>query len=200
MAGAQAMRDWEHRHLLQRLHGVPSQPWLWLSPNAAWRPENGPAGRGLRLHRVGSGGHWFGDLHCGLPLPLPAEGLNAIVIQHAASEDLDRLLAECARVLMPGGRLWMTLLNRYSPYRAHWQWQGARPASMARSRVLLKRHGIRCQTVQYYGPLWSQAADAPGSGLPALRALCVLEAEKRTEALIGPIKASRAGWSRPVVT
>ncbi|MEA5667325.1 class I SAM-dependent methyltransferase [Stenotrophomonas sp. MH1] len=154
----------------------------------------------MRLYRADGRHQWQGELRCGLPLPLPAETFNAIVIQHAAPEELDLLLAECARVLMPGGRLWMTLLNRYSPYRAHWQWQGARPASMARSRVLLKRHGIRCQTVQYYGPLWSQAADAPGSGLPALRALCVLEAEKRTEALIGPIKASRAGWSRPVVT
>lgn len=196
------MRDWEQRHLLDCLQGVPAQPWLWLSPSAAWLPQDVPAGRGLRLHASAIDGphHWNGDLRCGHALPLPAETFSAIVIQHAPPEHLAPLLAECARVLMPGGRLWMTLLNRYSPYRAHWQWQGARPASMARSRVLLKRHGIRCHTVRYYGPLWSQAADAPGNALPALRALCVLEAEKRTEALIGPIPVSQPSWRQTVAT
>lgn len=200
MVAAWAIRDWEHQHLLERLRSVPAQPWLWLAPSAAWLPEQPPAGRGIRLHRVAQGSGWQGELRCGLPLPLPAEAVNAIVIQHAAPADLDVLLAECARVLMPGGRLWMTVLNRYSPYRAHWQWQGAQPASVARTRVLMKRQGLRCQSIGHHGPLWSQTGAAAGTSLPALRALCVLEAEKRTEALIGPMKVSQVGWRRPMAT
>ncbi|MGH8053315.1 MAG: hypothetical protein ACREP4_05270 [Stenotrophomonas sp.] len=179
---------------------MPAQPWLWLAPSAAWLPEQAPPGRGIRLHQMGQGSGWQGEVRCGLALPLPAEAVNAIVIQHAAPADLDALLAECARVLMPGGRLWMTVLNRYSPYRAHWQWQGAQPASVARTRVLMKRQGLRCQSIGYHGPLWSQTGAAAGTSLPALRALCVLEAEKRTEAFIGPMKASQVGWRRPMAT
>jgi SAM-dependent methyltransferase len=200
MVGALTIRDWEHQHLLERLRSVPAQPWLWLAPSPVWLPEQAPPGRGMRLHRMPDGREWRGDLRCGLPLPLPAEAVNAIVIQHAEPADLAPLLAECARVLMPGGRLWMTVLNRYSPYRAHWQLQGARPVSVARTRVLLKRQGLRCHSIGHHGPLWSPSGGTAGTTLSALRALCVLEAEKRTEALIGPIKASQVGWRRPMAT
>src|SRR5215813_1294503 len=90
MAGAQAMRDWEQRHLLECLQGVPSQPWLWLAPSAVWLPQDLPAGRGLRLHASAIEGahHWNGDLRCGHALPLPSETFNAIVIQHAPPEHL----------------------------------------------------------------------------------------------------------------
>lgn len=195
------MREWEHRLLSERMRGFPSQPWLWLAPSAAWLPEPAPQGRGLRLHRDAGAPGWAGELRCTLPLPLPAEAIKAIVIEHAAAEDLEPLLSECARVLMPGGRLWMTVLNRCSPYRAHWQWRGARPPSVARCRALLSRQGIRCRSLRHYGPLWAQSSNSPsGTALPALRALCVLEAEKRTEALIGPIKVSRVGWRGTVAT
>lgn len=199
-AGAQAMREWEQRLLSEQMRGFPSQPWLWLAPDASWLPDSPPQGRGLRLHRNPQTPGWVGDVRCSLPLPLPSESIKAIVIEHPAAEELEPMLSECARVLMPGGRVWVTLLNRCSPYRAHWQWQGARPPSVTRCRTLLQRQGIRCRSLRHYGPLWTQSGNTPGTALPALRALCVLEAEKRTEAYIGPIKASRVSWRGPVAT
>lgn len=194
------MREWEHRLLHEQLRGFPSQPWLWLGPGAAWLPESPPAGRGVRLHRDADGQGWAGDLRCGLPLPLPAETMKAIVIEHADHRDLDALLSECARVLMPGGRIWMTVLNRCSPYRAHWQWQGVQPPSVTRCRVLLQRQGLRCRSVRHLGPLWRQGDGAPGTALPVLRALCVVEAEKRSEAFIGPAAVKQVRWRSPVAT
>ena len=109
-------------------------------------------------------------------------------------------MSECARVLMPGGRLWMTLLNRYSPYRARWQWQGPRPPSATRCQLRLQREGLRVRSVRHFGPLWSDAGPAGGKALPALRAVCVLEFEKRAAAFIGPEAARPVGWGGQVAT
>ena len=196
--GADAMRAVEHPHLLEQLRASPSQPWLWLAPCAAWCPEPAPAGRGLRLHRQAAG--WGGDVCCTLPLPLPSEAVNAIVLQHPVAAELDPLLAECARVLMPGGRLWLTLLNHHSPYRSHWQWRGMRPPTAMRCRASLQREGLRIRATQHVGPVWSETAGAAGKTLPALRAVCVLECEKRTSAFIGPEKVQPVGWRGPVAT
>ncbi len=192
------MRAVEQAHLLEQLQGVPAQPWLWLSPCASWIPEPVPAGRGMRLSRATDGRGWQGDVRCGLPLPLPAEAVNAIVLQHAALPDLDMLFSECERVLMPGGRLWLTLLNRCSPYRAHWQWRGARPPSATWCRMLLQREGLQCRAVRRLGPLWRTAAGV--GAVPLLRAVCVLEFEKRTLAGLGPEVARPLGWRKPVAT
>ena len=197
-AGAEAMRAIEQRHLLEQMQGVPAQPWLWLAPCAAWLPGEIPSGRGIRLHRAAAGG-WQGEVRCALPLPLPSEAVNAIVLQHAAAQELDGLLSECARVLMPGGHLWVTLLNRYSPYRAHWQWRAA-PPSVARCRAVLQREGLRMKSVQRIGPLWSESARATGTALPALRAVCVLKFEKRASAFIGPEAARTVRWGESVAT
>ncbi|MCG8277542.1 class I SAM-dependent methyltransferase [Stenotrophomonas sp. NLF4-10] len=190
----------ENRHLLDQLQGVPAQPWLWLAPCSAWRPQPAPAGRGLRLQRTPEGAGWEGDVYCALPLPLPSEAVNAIVLQHPATMELEPLLAECARVLMPGGRLWLTLLNRHSLYRGHWQWRGMRPPTALRCRSGLQREGLRIRTTRHVGPLWNDAAAPAGKVLPALRAVCVLEFEKRTVAFIGPEKAQPVGWRGPVAT
>ncbi|MBN8800861.1 MAG: hypothetical protein ABS96_03300 [Lysobacteraceae bacterium SCN 69-123] len=198
--GAAAMRAAEQRHLLDQVGGFPAQPWLWLAPCATWLPAEAPAGRGVRLHRAADGHGWGGDVCCALPLPLPSEAVNAIVLQHVAALDLEPLLSECARVLMPGGRLWMTLLNRYSPYRAHWQWQGARPPSATRCQSRLQREGLRVRSVRHFGPLWRDAGTAGGKALPALRAVRVLEFEKRAAAFIGPEAARPVGWGGPVAT
>ncbi|MCA7024399.1 MULTISPECIES: class I SAM-dependent methyltransferase [Stenotrophomonas] len=194
------MRAAEQRHLLDQVGGFPAQPWLWLSPCATWLPAEAPAGRGVRLHRAADGRGWDGDVCCALPLPLPSEAVNAIILQHVAALDLEPLLSECARVLMPGGRLWMTLLNRYSPYRARWQWQGPRPPSATRCQLRLQREGLRVRSVRHFGPLWSDAGPAGGKALPALRAVCVLEFEKRAAAFIGPEAARPVGWGGQVAT
>lgn len=198
--GAQMMRELEHRSLLEQLRAVPAQPWLWVGPGASWLPQSLPQGRGLRLHPSVDGPGYDGDLRCALPLPLPAEALNAVVLQHVAAEHLPELLAECARILMPGGRLWLTLLNRCSPYRAHWQWHGARPPSAGRCRMLIRREGLQCTSVRHLGPLLGQSASGAGTALPVLRAVCVLTAEKRSVTLTGIGKLRSADWGRPLVT
>ncbi|WP_433853856.1 hypothetical protein [Stenotrophomonas nitritireducens] len=194
------MRTAEQRHLLEQVQGFPAQPWLWLAPCATWLPAETPGGRGVRLHRAADGRAWAGDVNCALPLPLPSEAVNAIVLQHVATVELEMLLSECARVLMPGGRLWMTVLNRYSPYRARWQWQGARPPSATHCQLRLQREGLRVRSVRHLGPLWSESGQAGGKALPALRAVRVLEFEKRTQAFIGPEAARPVGWRGPVAT
>ncbi len=194
------MRTAEQRYLLEQVQGFPAQPWLWLVPCATWLPAEAPGGRGVRLHRAADGRGWEGDVCCALPLPLPSEAVNAIVLQHVAPMELEALLSECVRVLMPGGRLWMTLLNRYSPYRARWQWQGARPPSATRCQFQLQREGLRVRSVRHFGPLWSDSGQAAGKALPALRAVCVMEFEKRTQAFIGPEAVRPVGWREPVAT
>ncbi|WP_250063216.1 class I SAM-dependent methyltransferase [Stenotrophomonas mori] len=154
----------------------------------------------MRLHRSADGRQWLGDVACSLPLPLPSEAVNAIVLQHAAGSGLDGLLSECARVLMPGGRLWLTALNRYSPYRVRWQWQDARPASLAHCRLRLRRDGLQVSARTHFGPLWHESGATGGKALPGLRAVSVIEFEKRTRALIGPEAVRAGGWRAPVAT
>lgn len=194
------MRAAEQRHLLDQVRNFPAQPWLWLAPCATWLPEESPNGRGVRLHRAADGRGWGGDVCCALPLPLPSEAVSAIVLQHVATLELEPLLSEVARVLMPGGRLWMTLLNRYSPYRARWQWQGARPPSATHCQLRLRREGLRVRSIRHFGPLWSESGRAGGKALPGLRAVCVLEFEKRAAAFIGPEPVRPVGWRGPLAT
>ncbi|MEE7559997.1 class I SAM-dependent methyltransferase, partial [Xanthomonas sp. Kuri4-2] len=97
-----ALLQLERPIVLEALHGRPSQPWLWLSPSADLPARAALQGRGMRLYRGGMG--YDGDVRCGLPWPLPAESLQAIVVEHAVLGAPADFLAECARVLMPGGR------------------------------------------------------------------------------------------------
>src|SRR3546814_13939965 len=61
---------------------------------------------------------------CRLPLPLASESIGVVVLQHVAAPGRSRreLFEECARVLAPGGRLWVFALNPLAPYR--WRWRG----------------------------------------------------------------------------
>lgn len=98
---------------LEALQTRPSQPWLWLTPTTELPPRESLQGRGLRLHR--SAGRFAGDARCAMPFPLPSESLQAIVVQHAVVGGAADFLAECERLLMPGGRLWLFTLNPMSP-------------------------------------------------------------------------------------
>ena len=199
-AGAETLKAVEQQHLLERLRAVPARPWLWLAPCARWRPHAPPNGLGLCLQRAPDGAGWEGDARCRLQLPLPSEAVNAIVLQHPATLGLELVLAECARVLLPGGRLWLSVLNRHSLYRGHWQWRGMRPPTVLRCRTGLQREGLRLQATQHVGPLWNDAAPSTGAALPALRAVCVLEFEKRACGLISPEPLRPIGWRGPLAT
>lgn len=191
MQDAQFVRQIEQQYLQQQLAAMPTLPWLWLAPAEGWGGEGAAAARGIRLQREGDSARYRGDLRCGLPLPLPAESINAIVLQHIGGSYTEALLAECARVLMPGGRLWLSLFNPCSPYRLHWQWHRGDAPSMSQCRAQLQRHGLHCTPVRYLGPLWSAGQGRPWPAPHVLRAVCVLEASKRSAAMIGPAAVAR---------
>ena len=157
----------------------PGQPWLWLSPVAG--VVDGP-GWGLRLQAAEGG--WSGPIRCALPLPLANESVATIVMQHtvrasrSASADL---LRECARVLVPGGRLWLYALNPLSPYRWRWTNRGLSASEPMPWRRRLRTAGLQPDPVsQGVGPRW-RIEIAPGLQQgPGLRAAWLLRAEKRT--------------------
>jgi len=201
-AQVQALREAEQHCLHEQLRPFPAQPWLWLAPDVSWLPDPVPQGRGLALYRVFEGANicWHGDIRCALPLPLPSQALNAIVLEHVAAAELDAVLSECSRILMPGGRLWLSVLNRCSPYRSHWQRREVRPLSLARCRNRLQKEGLQVRAVHHCGPLIGDQNSPPRlAWLKQLRAVCILEAEKRSSAFIGPQALKSVSWCRPTL-
>ena len=169
------------------------QPWLWLGPSASSLPDpaNLPS-RTLVLGRLG--GQFAGSLRCGLPLPLPNESIGNIILQHALDDGSDALLDECERVLEPGGRLWLFTLNAWSPYRARWRRSGLVVRDVNAWHTRLRSIGLQpCgREVTHLGPVWRPSADTTPSAAPdRLRAVCLLETEKRAVALIPPTPVKR---------
>lgn len=193
----QAVLASEYTGILNGVRSRPAQPWLWVGPPTPDQPEL-PA-RGIQLVPVG-GGAFSGDLSCRLPWPLAAESMQSIVLQHVPTEGAEALLAECERILMPGGRLWLYALNPFSPYRLRWRRHGLRPLQPLRWRTLVQGAGLRCLGQSgYLGPVWRIEATGRTelAGSAPWRAVCVTEAEKRVVAPVGPIRA----WQRrPVAT
>ncbi|NZA27527.1 methyltransferase domain-containing protein [Luteimonas sp. SJ-92] len=169
----------------------PGRPWLWLAPVAQ---ETDTSGHGVRLHARGQG--WDGALRCALPLPLANESVGTIVLQHVAApgEDPVALFEECARLLIPGGRLWLFTLNPLSPYRWRWRGRGLRASEPLTWRRRLRRAGLEPEPVsQGVGPGWEVAVrpgQRSGPGLCAAYALC---AERRVAPLtpVAPRPAMR---------
>jgi hypothetical protein len=197
----QALLHAEHAGILNGLRSRPAQPWLWIGPGqpAAEKPDL--QARGIRL-RPEAGPAFEGDLRCALPLPLVAESVQSIVLQHVPLPGVEALLAECERILMPGGRLWLYALNPFSPYRLRWRRHGPQVLQPLRWRTLVQAAGLRCLgQAGYVGAAWriEGALEAEAAGSAPWRAVCVLEAEKRVVAPIGLTPAS-VGWRRPVAT
>ena len=193
---AQTLYQLEQQLLLPRLSVLPTQPWLWMAPTARWLEGAQLTGRGLRLHRTDPG--YAGEARCTLPLPLPDESVNVIVLQHVTAADAADLLAECERVLMPGGRLFLTTLNPFSPFRAYWRRHGMVVRTPQRLRQLMERLGLECDVSRYIGPVW-HAAPTRYTRLAPLRAACLFAVEKRTLALPGPTPV-QVRWRAPLAT
>ncbi len=159
----------------------PGQPGLWLQPGVI---DMGDADcwdvAGLRLHAAGDG--FGGDVRCGTALPLASESCGLVVVQHLAdiSAEPAELLAECARVLVPGGRLWLLALNPLAPYRLRWRTQGPRAAEPVTWRRRLRAVGLAPEPVsQGVGPTWTVSVDARVQDGAGLRSAFLLRAEKR---------------------
>ena len=173
----QAVLESEHPTLLRAFADRPAQPWLWLGPvEQAVEVE----GRGLRL--VASGTTWAGAVHCGLSLPLANESIGVVVVQHVARSQPSRrgLLDECARVLAPGGRLWLFALNPLAPYRWRWRGSGLGASEPLTWRRRLRAAGLAPEPVsQGVGPSWQVGIAYDLQNGPGLRAAYVMRAEKR---------------------
>lgn len=167
---------------------------LWLGPQPAV-----PAGDGalaaVRLHWQDAG--FSGDVRCGLPLPLASESFGVVLLQHAgdAHADAAALLEECARVLVPGGWLWLLALNPLSPYRLRWRGHGLRAREPVTWRRRLRAAGLAPDSLtQGLGPGWGVEADPRLQDGVGLRAAFLLRAEKRRLPLT-PLRIPRVlGW------
>ncbi len=149
----------------------------------------------LKLHAAECG--LAGDLRTGLPLPLASESCGVVVVQHLADLACDPglLLEECARVLVPGGRLWLLVLNPLSPYRMRWQGQGPRVAEPVTWRRRLRAVGLQPEPVsQGLGPTWTVALDPAMQDGAGLRAAFLLRAEKRRVPMTPRRAPARLGW------
>ena len=169
----------------------PGQPALWLAP----LPCEPVAGLGLRLHACERG--FGGDLQAGLPLPLASESCGVVVVQHLADlgREPDALLAECARVLVPGGRLWRLALNPLSRYGLRWRGLGPRAAEPFVWRRRLRKAGLAPEPVSLgLGSSWTVALDPGVQDGAGLRAAFLLRAEKRRLPLTPQRAAARLGW------
>ena len=123
-----------------------------------------------------------GDLRCSLPLPLSSESCGLVVVQHLADASAvpEDLLDECARVLLPGGWLWLLALNPLSPYRWRWRGQGLRVSEPVTWRRRLRAVGLVPESVsQGLGPTWGVAHDPCLQDGAGLRAAFLLRAQKR---------------------
>jgi SAM-dependent methyltransferase len=182
-----AILDSEADLILQALAERPAQPWLWLAPvrsgsGQAGRPEHRqPEGRGLHLAPDQQG--WAGAVRCGLPWPIASESFGSVVLQHVvpAGAASRPLLEECARILSPGGALWLLGLNPLAPYRWHWRASGLGASEPLTWRRRLRAAGLTPTPVSRgVGPRWRPAADANTQDGPGLRAAYALRADKRT--------------------
>jgi SAM-dependent methyltransferase len=187
-APGRAVLDSEADCIRAALAERPGQPWLWLAPAP---PPGDIAGHGLPLQARGDG--WSGAIRCSLPLPLANESVASVVLQHAVRSGRDvPLLDECARVLVPGGRLWLFLLNPLSAYRWRWGESGLGASEPMPWRRRLRTAGLHPDPIsQGLGPRWRvEIAPALQQG-PGLRAAYVMRAEKRTIPLT-PVRARAA--------
>ncbi len=172
-----ALLDSEQSAVERALAERPGQPWLWLAPLPPLRPEDR---RGLALASCGDG--WHGEVSCALPLPLPSEAFGVVVVQHVATADAGgrALLEEAARILVPGGRLLLFLLNPLSPYRWHWHGHGPRASEPLVWRRRLRAVGLQPETVsEGIGPRWRAVDDLRRQSGAGFRAAYVVRAEKR---------------------
>lgn len=178
-AAGQVLLDSERPAIAHAIAERPGQPWLWLAPVAAAQDADG-CGRGLWLALDGDA--WGGAVRCRWPLPLASESVGVIVLQHVAVPRSRgrEMLAECARVLLPGGRLWLFALNPLAPYRWRWRGSGLVASEPLTWRRSLREVGLAPEPVsQGVGPLWQASAMSDLQPGPGLRAAYAIRAGKR---------------------
>ena len=189
-----ALLESERPTVVRALSERPAMPWLWLAPVEQGAPEHSA---GLRL--VASSGGWSGAARCRLPLPLASESIGVVVLQHVAAPGRSRreLFEECARVLAPGGRLWVFALNPLAPYRWRWRGTGLGASEPLSWRRRMRDAGLVPEPVsQGLGPGWRVRVAHELQNGPGMRAAFAIRAEKRAWPLT-PVR-QRAPLPMPV--
>lgn len=188
-----ALLDSEAACVQAALQQFPRQRSLWLGPTTARMDAGQIQGPSLQLHPEPAQA-FSGDLRCALPLPLASECCAVIIVQHVLEMTTmpEALLEECARVLIPGGWLWLLALNPLAPYRWRWGGHGLRGREPVSWRRRLRAVGLLPEPVsQGLGPTWRAGAGAPPGLGVGLRPAFLLRCEKRTLPLT-PIRKPRA--------
>jgi len=192
-SSGKALLDSEAACVRTALQQFPRQRSLWLGPAAARLVTAEEQAPSLCLHPVAAPA-LAGDLRCGLPLPLASECFAIVIVQHALemTAEPEVLLEECARVLIPGGWLWLLALNPLAPFRWRWAGNGLRGREPMTWRRRLRAVGLQPEPVsQGLGSGWRTGSEIhphPGVGL---RPAFLLRCEKRTLPLT-PIRKPRA--------
>lgn len=183
-----AVLDSQAALLHEALRQRPAQPWLWLAPQRSDVAEG--CGHGWQLQSEGSG--WRGAFVCAGSLPLASESLGTVVVQHPPGRPADNLdlLQECARLLVPGGRLCLFALNPLAPYRMRWQGRGLQAVEPLSWRKRLRSAGLSADPLSLgIGPRWRIATAAEPSQGPGLRAAYLICADKR-RAPLTPVRSA----------
>lgn len=191
----QRLLDDEARAVQRVISGCPALPRIWLGVDAAPLPNAGA--RGLLLRHGPD--RWNGSLHCRLPLPLASEAFGAVLLQHVLDDAAapDELLGECARILAPGGTLWLAALNPWTPYRLRWARSGLRARDPGHWQAALRRSGFPAGAVslQWIGSHWREGSGGAGVGATdRLRASFALTVNKRERAVVPPARLQRLRW------
>lgn len=180
----------------EALRQRPGQPSLWLGPASMALPGQMGGAAVLRLHWA-EGATLGGGLRCTLPLPVASESCAIVVVQHAGDAGCDprALLEEGARVLLPGGWLWLLALNPITPYRLRWRGHALRAREPVTWRRLLRNAGLLPEAIsQGLGPSWNVTPVPRLQAGVGLRAAFLLRAEKRRWPLT-PLPTPRVlGW------
>jgi len=179
-ADGQRLLAAEQQRIAAILAAKAAAPTLWLHPGGGAGVSVVAADVTLRARPGG----FDGTLRCGPSLPLASDSFSAVVLQHVSENGVRGVLAECARVLEPGGRLWMFALNPVSPYRLRWRRTGLSIRGPGRWRRNLEDAGLDCSQhpPQWLGPAWRGSGS--GSAPSMMRAICLLQADKRGPDLI----------------
>lgn len=191
-APGQALLASEADAVREALDERPGQPTLWFSPVPP--PERGGA-RCVQLAIAGDA--WGGDLRCAFPLPFSSESLGTVIVQHVGDLPLDAnaLLDECARVLVPEGRVWLFALNPLTPYRRHWFGEALRTSEPLTWRRRLRAAGLAPEPVTTgLGPRWHVARVAARQDGPGWRAAWLMRARKRTAGVVPPSPVAALRW------
>jgi len=192
-AAGQAVLDSEDAILLRILSEGRQLPWLWCAPRSGQKPASSKI-RGLRL--IADNNRWIGDIRCGLTIPLATESLGVVILQHVLGrgETGTELLRECARVLIPGGRLVLCALNPLAPYRWRWRGSGLRAVEPLTWRRRLREAALVPDPISHgVGPSWRSVSVSEAQQGAGLRAAYLLGAEKRVSPLTPMPRRRRVG-------